>query len=380
MDKDNFITKKKLIQLLDRGLEFDQLVFDSFDGEEFAFDDTPLNITGLEKPFELLIPKTYWTKEDFTRTRSQISIVGITKDKDDKKQLLIELDDIPQTYETTSDAISQLFDPMKLNKYIAYLLDDTTDHFEHILHNFEYWFRIHDAERELLIRTVQEEGKYIARCFASTKYRPIDNHALLYITCHALNKLDLQFNLQSFSLKHSEMKLNILSEDKISIPNVGILTYGFTVFNSETKEKAVGFHPTFELTNDDASHTTLILDKPISIYHRGTSIEPIIEKLEEVENLNEHLRTVISTIEVAKTEKVTDKLAYTLSQEITNIVGKTKFKKFEKQYLEIARNNTYNLLQFFGRLHELDVDDDEKELKLKVMFWKTLYNQINNED
>ncbi|MFS1513647.1 hypothetical protein VQL36_14575 [Chengkuizengella sp. SCS-71B] len=378
---DDFVTKKELVRLLDRVSEFDQLVFESFDGEEYSFDDSPLNITGIQQPFELLIPKTYWTKEDFTKTRSQISIEGITKDKNDNRQLLIRLDEVSQDFETTSDAIAQLFEPMKLNKYMAHLLsDDTTDHFEHILYIFDYWFRKLDADREILIRTVKEEGKYIVRCFASTEYRPIDNHALLYITCHALNKLNLQFNLQSYSLKHSEMKLNIFSEDKIEIPDVGTLTYGFTVLNSETKDKTVGFHPTFELTNEDNSQTSLILDKPISIYHRGKSVEPIIEKLEEIQNLNEHLETVLETIKIAKNEKVTDEFAYKLTREISIIVGKTKYEKFEKEYLDIARLNTYNLLQFFGRLHELDVDDDEKEFKLRVIFWKALNNHINNDE
>lgn len=47
--------------------EFEQAVFNHFDGERYSASDEFMKVNGIKKIFELLIPKTTWTKEDFTK-------------------------------------------------------------------------------------------------------------------------------------------------------------------------------------------------------------------------------------------------------------------------------------------------------------------------
>ncbi|NKI21471.1 hypothetical protein HFN20_09615 [Paenibacillus dendritiformis] len=109
----NYVKKKELIQLLDRGNEIDQLVFDSVDGEEYAFSDEVIQIEGLREPFEQLIPKTTWTKIDFPLSYSQLSLLGTQQDNEGKAQLLIGVDDVEHSFITTTEAVYQLFEPVR---------------------------------------------------------------------------------------------------------------------------------------------------------------------------------------------------------------------------------------------------------------------------
>ncbi|GIP57895.1 hypothetical protein [Paenibacillus woosongensis] len=380
MEEKSKVTKRELVQLLDMELDFDQAVFKNFSGEDFSSSDEYLSISGIKKIVELLIPKTTWTKEDFTRKNSEISISGTETDKSGNTQLIISLDDVTHSFTTTSDAVSQLFTPFKMNQYAKFLLENSDEHLELLLENFGYWFKVTHPDDPVLIRTVIEDGNRIVRCFATPSYRPIDNHALLYIAVWALEKLPTTFRLILSRIDHSSMKLEFVSEEEISLDGIGKLSYGFTLVNSESKEKTVGFYPTFDLINMDGTSTTLIMDKPITIVHRGRSLNPIIERLQEVNDIRHHLDWVIEVIKIANKAKIDDVFAFKVQQAIIKIVGVREFEKFSNKFTEISSNNTFNLLQFFGRLNEMNVSDEDEAIKVKVMFWKFLENYKKSKD
>jgi hypothetical protein len=367
----SMVKKKELISLLDNGLEFEQAIFNEFSGEEFSSSNELIKVEGIRDIFELLIPKTTWTKLDYERVWSNISIEGTVKDAQ-SSQLIIGISDEINTFRTTTDSIAQLFTPMKMNQYASYLLEDQQDHLDLLLHNFDYWFKNQQPEEPILIRTVIENGIYIARCFATPKYKPIDNHVLLYLSLWALNDLGMQFRLATRRIDHSSMKLDFMAEEDIIISGIGKLNYGFTVINSESKEKTVGFYPTFELINNDGTTATIIVDKPITIVHRGNSIKPIVQKLSEINEIKHHLQWVLEIIHLASKAKIDDVLAYRIQQSISQIIGSKEFSKFADKYAEISANNTFNLLQFFGRLNEISVPDEDKYIKIRVLFWKYL--------
>lgn len=380
MEEKSKITKRELVELLDMELEFDQAVFKNFSGEDFSSSDEYLSISGIKKIVELLIPKTTWTKVDFTRKNSEISISGTETDKSGNTQLIIGLDNVTHSFTTTSDAVSQLFTPFKMNQYAKFLLENSDEHLNMLLENFEYWFKATHPDDPVLIRTVIEDGNRIVRCFATPSYRPIDNHALLYIAVWALEKLPTTFRLILSRIDHSSMKLEFVSEEEISLNGIGKLSYGFTLVNSESKEKTVGFYPTFDLINMDGTSTTLIMDKPITIVHRGRSLNPIIEKLQEVNDIRHHLDWVIEVIKIANKAKIDDVFAFKVQQAIIKIVGVREFEKFSNKFTEISSNNTFNLLQFFGRLNEMNVSNEDEAIKVKVMFWKFLENYKKSKD
>lgn len=371
MSDDNILKKSDLIKLLNKGEAFEQAVFDNFSGEEYAHSNENLNTVGVKKIFELLIPSVTWTKEDFIKKSREISISGTENDKEGNTQLIISLEGVKDTFTTTSEAVGQLFTPVKMNQYAKFLLEDS-QHFSLLLTNFDYWFKNTSADDPVLIRTVVEEGRRIARCFATPSYRPIDNHVLLYIALWALEQLNIRFRLALSRIDHSSMKLDFVSEDDVVINGIGSLTYGFTLVNSESKEKTVGFFPTFELTNLDGTSATLIMDKPISIVHRGKSLTPIIEKLREINDIRHHLDWVVEVIKIAHKSKIDDIFAFKVQQAIIKIVGVREFERFAPKFTEISSNNSFNLLQFFGRLNEMDVSDEDQAIKVKVMFWKFL--------
>ncbi|WP_258297865.1 hypothetical protein [Paenibacillus peoriae] len=378
MSEETKIRKRELIKLLDTGLEFEQAVFDSFSGEEYSSSDHYINIRGVKEIFDLLIPKTTWTKEDYTKKNNEISIVGTETDENGNTQLIIGLKDVKDTFITTSEAVGHLFSPVKMNQYAKFLLDDSDDHLGVLLQNFEYWFKTVKPEEPVLIRTVIEDGKKIVRCFATPSYKPIDNHALLYIALWALEQLNTPFRLALSRIDHSSMKLDFLSDEELLIEGIGHLSYGFTLVNSENKEKTVGFYPTFDLTNKDGTSATLIMDKPITIVHRGKTMAPILRSLQEVNDIRNHLDWVIKIIKIAHKTKIDDVFAFKVQQEIIKIVGVRQFDRFANKFTEISSNNTYNLLQFFGRLGELDLSDEDQAIKVKIMFWKFLDKHKRN--
>lgn len=368
----SYLKKKELIQLLDRGNEIDQLVFDSVDGEEYAFSDEVIQIEGLREPFEQLIPKTTWTKIDFPLNYSQLSLLGTQQDNEGKAQLLIGVDDIEHSFITTTEAVYQLFEPVSMGTYANFLLDDPNEHYNLLEHNFQYWFGEKIAKSTVLLRTVQENGQYIARCFASQRYQQIDNHILLYCTAWALNKLKFNFKLTSQKITHSRMRLNFQSDEVYEINGVGTLSYGFSVVNSVSKAHAVEFLPTCNIINKDGTSVPVVLDKTIKIRHLGKEIKPIVEKILELGQLPTHVERAIDTIQFVKEKKIDSLLAYKIQQSLIEIVGKKSFKKYQEKYTKVSSENTYSLLEFFGRLDEIPVDDDDKQLLIESMFWSII--------
>jgi hypothetical protein len=378
MSKDSQIKKNELIQLLENGQEFEQAIFENFSGEVYSRSDEYLNTTGIRNIFDLLIPHSTWTKEDFHKKNADVSIIGAETDENKNTQLIIGLDGVNDTFITTSEAVGHLFTPIKMNQYAKFLLDNPEENLDLLLHNFNYWFKNSNPNDPLLIRTVVEDGRKIARCFATPSYRPIDNHVLFYIALWALEQLDTKFHLAMPRVSHSSMKLEFVSDEEIKLDGIGQLSYGFTLVNGEDKSKTVGFHPTFDLVNVDGTSATLIMDKPITIVHRGKTIEPIIRNLNDVKDIRNHLDWVIRVIKLAHKTKIDDVFAYRVQREIIEIIGKREFDKFSSKYTEISSNNTFNLLQFFGRLNEMKVPDEDQAIKVKVMFWKYLEKHKND--
>ncbi|OAB40985.1 hypothetical protein PMSD_00390 [Paenibacillus macquariensis subsp. defensor] len=372
MLKDTRVKKSEIIQLLDKGQEFEQAIFDNFSGEEYAGLDEYLKTTGIKNIFDLLIPRVTWTKEDYSKKNSEVTIIGTETDENGSTQLIIGLDGVTDTFTTTSEAIGHLFTPIKMIQYAKYLLDDSEEHLELLLYNFNYWFKEVNPNDPILIRTVVEDGNRIVRCFATAAYKPIDNHVLYYTALWALEQLDTTFHLTLPRISHSSMKLDFISDEELTIDGIGKLSYGFTLVNSEDKSRTVGFYPTFDLVNTDGTSATLIMDKPITIVHRGKSIDPIIRSLEEIKDIKAHLTWVISVIKIAHNTKIDDIFAFRVQQEIISIIGKREFDKFSNKFTEISSNNAFNLLQFFGRLNEMKVADEDQAIKVKVLFWKFL--------
>ncbi|WP_308722486.1 hypothetical protein [Paenibacillus polysaccharolyticus] len=370
MAKYDAVLKNEIIQLLDKNTELEDEIFDNFSGEDFANSTEPLRVSKIRDVFELLIPKTTWTKEDYVKQNRDLSIEGVKKDKNGEPQLIISIDGVRHTFITTSEAVNHLFVNYKMNHYAKFMLSDQDEHFDQILSNFEYWFKEQYPEEDILVRTVIEDGNYIIRCFATPKYRPIDNHVLLYMSLWALDQLPTTFYLALQRIDHSRMTLHFVSDEAIEIKGIGTLSYGFTLVNGEDKSKVVGFHPTFDLVNLDGTATTLVLDKPVRIVHRGKSLEPIMRSLDELKDIRSHVEWVTGVIRVAHNAKIDDVFAYKIQQEIIKIIGQAQFSKFSQKFNEISSNNAYNLLQFFGRLNEMDVPDEDEAIKIKVLFWR----------
>ncbi|MEV2341587.1 hypothetical protein ABNC55_21305 [Paenibacillus larvae] len=374
MSDKTVVSRSDLVMLLDKEKEFEKDIFEHFSGVEYSESKETLNTVGIKKIFETLIPTVTWTKEDFIKKSKEISITGTEKEETDSTQLIISLDGVENTFITTSDASDQLFTPIRMTQYANFLIKDP-DHFSLLLSNFEYWFKIKKPDDEILVRTVIEDGKRIIRCFATPLYRPIDNHVLLYIALWALEKLKVKFRLSLSRIDHSSMKLDFVSEENKNLEGIGTLGYGFTVVNSESKEKTASFYPTFELTNIDGTSATLIMDKPISIVHRGKHSKSILNKLKEIHNIHKHVDWVIQVIKIAQKSKIDDTFAFKVQREIIKVIGNPKFERNFTKFTKISSNNTLNLLQFFGRLSELDVCDEEQEIKIKTMFWKLLRDE-----
>lgn len=373
--KNNLVTKKELIKLLDNENEIDLEIYKKFDGELFRSSNEDIKIEGLRKTFELLIPRNTWTKEDFIVNNAEISILGIQKDKRNFNQLIIGIEGKEKTFITTSEAFAQLFTPMKMNTYANYLLEEN-EHYDLLMHNFKYWFYQKRPEEKLRVRTVIEDGSYIVRCFATPSYQPIDNNVLLYMAVWGLDKLNIKFRISNVRIDHSSMALNFLSEETIKIPGVGELNYGFSVYNSEAKEKTVQFHPAFELINLDGTNTTMILDRSITIPHRGSSVEPILGKLVQLNELRSQAEYAAKIIRLTERAKVDEFLAYKIQNAIIQVIGKQAFSEYAEKYTEISSQNTYNLLQFFGRLNEIPVQDDDKKIEIQRLFWRFLHEEF----
>ncbi|MNB80565.1 hypothetical protein D3C75_273300 [compost metagenome] len=372
MAKYDLVEKRELTQLLEADTEIGDAIFQAFSGEEFLNSTDHVRVKNIRDIFELLIPNSTWAKEDFFKQNSEISISGVSKDKNGEPQLIIYLDGLPDTFITTSEAVGHLFVPYKMNHYAKFMLSSNEDHLQQLLENFNYWFKEKFPNEPILVRTVTEDGTNIIRCFATPSYKPIDNHVLLYMSLWALDQLETDFHLVHSRIDHSSMKLDFISSEEITINGIGRLTYGFTLVNGEDKSKTVGFYPTFDLANADGTLTALILDKPITIVHRGKSVEPIMRSLMELKDIREHISWVIGVIRVANKAKIDDVFAYKVQQEIIKIIGTTQFSKFAPKFNEISSNNAFNLLQFFGRLNEMDVPDEDEAIKVKVLFWKFL--------
>lgn len=367
---EKYLRKNQVIELLDRGTEIDQQVFEKVDGESFAASKEFVEIEGLVAPVKLLIPRATWTKQDYIIRYGDLNLLGVENDSKKEAQLLLGVDGIEDTFITTSEAVSQLFSECTMGAYASFLLKDPDEHVKLLEHNFNYWFKGKLAKEKVLLRTVVENGQRIARCFASAEmYQQIDNHILLYCTVWALDKLGFKFHLTSQDIKHSRMTLKFTSEEVFDIPGVGKVSYGFTVRNSEAKVHAVELLPTCHIENEDGTSLPIVLDKVIKIRHFGREIGPVIVKMLELEKLPEHIQNAVEVIKLMKTHKVDDLLVYRVRRELVDIIGQKAFKKYKDKYAEVLSNNTFNLLQFFGRLNEIPVEDEEKKLAIESMFW-----------
>lgn len=116
----SYLRKNEIIELLDRGTDIDQKVFEQVGGEAFAASRDTINIAGLVTPVNLLIPKTTWTKQDYVIKLGDLELIGTEKDADKEAQILLGVKGIEDTFITTSEAISQLFSECSMGKYASF--------------------------------------------------------------------------------------------------------------------------------------------------------------------------------------------------------------------------------------------------------------------
>ncbi|OEH85172.1 hypothetical protein BHU72_06060 [Desulfuribacillus stibiiarsenatis] len=367
----NYVKKKELIQLLDRVSEIDKIVFETVNGEEYAASNEDILVEGLREPFQKLIPKTTWTKYDYAIKYGQLTLLGIQKDADGQSQLIIGIDEEETTFITTTEALFQLFERIHMGNYSSFLME-SDENFDLLNYNFKYWFKGKLADTDVLLRTVIEKGQPIARCFASQRYQQIDNHILMYCTVWALDTLKFNFKLTSQKVMHSSMKLSFESDKIFDIDGIGKLSYGFSVINSESKSHSVELLPTCNIQNVDGTRVSIILDRTIKIRHLGNSIEPVIKKILELKHLPEHVERAIEVIISVKNEKINPFLAYKIQQSLIDIIGKKAFSTYIDKYTQVSSENTYSLLEFFGRLHEIPVQNEDKQILIESLYWSTL--------
>lgn len=378
MDKmKNYISKNEIVQLLDRGSELDEAVFSKVDGEKFSSSKELIKIKDLESSVQTLIPNNIWEKSDYIIKYEDIELSGTMLDKKGKRVLLVSIKNMNETFMVTNEAVSQLFSLIDMSSYAKFILDqqladEEYKHFELLKQNYNYWFKGELAAKDVMIRTVKENGDFIIRCFASPSYQKIDNNVLLYCTVWTLDKLKYNFRLSSQSIDHSYMKLNFLSDDVLIIPDLGTLSYGFTIINSEAKTHTVEILPTCIIENTNGVKLPIILDKIIKIKHYGKDIDRVMEKIQNLSKLPEHVAHVMETINILKKKKVNDLLLYKIRLSLINVIGNTAFRKNKDAYDKVLSSNTLNLIQLLANVNKIELSNEDKRIELESMFWSMM--------
>lgn len=355
----NFANYKDVQQLLklesDQG-EFGQSIKDTVD---WIPEGQKCNIKG-SKELLNLYEDIDAEKMDFVLPLSEIEFVGFYHDN----EIILNLDGLQARgeYSFTSSFLDSLF---SLKKFALFCLQNGE---KDMLNENIHKLMISQQNERRQYRVIMNGEDLLLRGLTTTAYKNYDNNIALYLALQSLHKYseDNKVNIfvESGYIADSELAITFIQKEVIKIDRDTFVEIGIKLTNNEITEGKLSLEFIYRVFDSDNNSFKAIGDTVVGIIH--TYQVPTIQgKLKGLANLSIYAQETIEHIQSIKNRKNLDRdqlalIFSRLSRAKSNEISKQSKERIESLYQQEVVNNTYSLVELFGKIDALGTSIDEK--------------------
>ncbi|MGV3085294.1 MULTISPECIES: hypothetical protein [Enterococcus] len=355
----NFANYKDVQQLLklesDQG-EFGQSIKDTVD---WIPEGQKCNIKG-SKELLNLYEAIDAEKMDFVLPLSEIEFVGFYHDN----EIILNLDGLQARgeYSFTSSFLDSLF---SLKKFALFCLQNGE---KDMLNENIHKLMISQQNERRQYRVIMNGEDLLLRGLTTTAYKNYDNNIALYLALQSLHKYseDNKVNIfvESGYIADSELAITFIQKEVIKIDRDTFVEIGIKLTNNEITEGKLSLEFIYRVFDSDNNSFKAIGDTVVGIIH--TYQVPTIQgKLKGLANLSIYAQETIEHIQSIKNRKNLDRdqlalIFSRLSRAKSNEISKQSKERIESLYQQEVVNNTYSLVELFGKIDALGTSIDEK--------------------
>lgn len=295
-----------------------------------------------------------------------------------KKQLVFSLPNEGIEAHSIYDFYSDFLDLFDITKYTSYCIRN--DYNTIIQKNID-WLLKKNGEKEKWFRLLKDEDDtWGIRGLTSTNYKKYDNGIVIYLSLLALHKYscgnDKSYHIDYAHISDSSLSVFFEQDEAIDIPDVGKVYLGLAITNGEIRNLTFKAELRYRIENNNTSFAGIFHSPIFSIVH-SMNVETIDKHLENLFHIEEQEKGLISFVRGLNTSvSLSEDIAYLLIREFlekikdcSDITKKTK-EEFKKLETEKLINNTYNIIDLFGKLDAVSTDVDER------VFIERIYHKV----
>lgn len=360
---------KKILRLESETNDVDEYVLNNID---FIGKDMECNVIGIKN----LIEKYYSVdseKMDLLIPLSEIGYIGFYHNEEIILSFENNTWNAKGTYNFTSDFLDSLF---SMNKYARFCLNAELK--ELIAYNLENQL-IARKDEIRQYRFLMKNDEMLLRGITSKNYRNYDNHIAIYLISHALHKYSKltkkQVFLQNATVTDSDLTATFIVNENIKISNNLYLSTGIILKNNELGKGSFRIEYTYRLSNSDYNFSA-IGQKVMGLNHNASTkrVEDEIGKLSILGQLEKETINYIRQIKnIDKLDREQLSLIFLKLSRVRELTEGTK-NKIEEVRQELV-DNTYSLLEVFGKLDKIQTKIDEKEF-IQITFNELIYTGL----
>lgn len=365
-EKSNFADNKSVKQLLRLESSFGSTNQEIMEAVNWISEDELCNIKGSKDLIDLY-NSIDSDKMDLVLPLSEIKFVGFYHDN----EIILELDgyNARGIYSFTNAFLDSLFSLKKFGIFC-----------------FKYGEKdlLNENIEKLMISRQQEERQYrfimdgddlLLRGLTTTSYKNYDNNIAIYLALHSLHKYSKENNVhiavEGGYITDSNLDITFIQEELIKVDKNTFVEIGVRLTNNEITEGKLSMEFIYKIFDNKKNSFTAIGDTVVGIIHTY-QVQTIQTKLDNLDNLSLYTRETISHIKSIRNKSKLDRdqlslIFSRLSRAKGNEISKQSKERIENLYKEEVVNNTFSLIELFGKINAISTNIDEKTF-IQIVF------------
>lgn len=306
-------------------------------------------------------------KMDLVLPLSEIEYIGFYHDN----EVILNLDGYQArgVYSFTPAFLDSLF---SLKKFGAFCFDHGE---KDLLNENIQKLMVSQKNQKRQYRFIMDGDNLLLRGLTTTSYKNYDNNIAIYLALHSLHKYSKENNVHVFVesgyIADSNLDIVFVQEETIKLDNSTFVEIGVRLTNNEITEGKLSMEFVYKVFDKNRNSFKAIGDTVVGIVH--TYQVPTIQgKLDNLSRLSIYAREIIEHIQNIKNRSKLDRdqlslIFSRLSRAKKNEISKNSRERIETLYKEEVVNNTFSLVELFGKIDALSTSIDEKTF-IQIVF------------
>lgn len=299
-------------------------------------------------------------KMDLTIPLSDINFVGFFHDN----QMILNIDDWNAigTYSFTSNFLDSLF---SLNKFSTFCFshnekDLLSENISKLMITQKNQFRQY--------RFLKEGESWLLRGLTSVSYKNYDNNIAIYLALHSLHNYAEAHNVvlyvENGYISDSNIDITFKQEGKYKIDKNISVEIGIRLTNNELTEGKLSMEFIYFISDNKNHKFKAIGDTVVGINHSFKAVT-IDQKLNNLKELSKYTDEIIHHISSIKNINKLDRdqlyvIFNKLSRAKNSEISSASREKIDNLYKDEVTDNTYSLIELFGKISSIDTTINEK--------------------